>query len=368
MEKRPAERAWDSGGGRQAGRQASMERLRELRVGFVGAGRMASAVAQALLLAGKTGPALAHWPGGPSKQDHPESCQGWSFQKSLRSQLAQTGRRSSGSAAGVDHPPGHPRLSLPPNQAGSPKETDQENISPPGNPGVASPSRIRSPYPRRDYWRTEGEVPPVNIFASAPSNRNLEKFQNLDCKTTHSNLEVMENSTFVFLATKPHVLPAVLQEIAPAVHSHHVVISMAAGVTLQTLEEMLPAGTKVLRIMPNLPCTVQSGAIILARGSFAGEQEAALLKKLLSPCGLCEEGPESYIDIHTGLSGSGVAYGAAKMILETGEHPAVLRSAVCTPGGTTIHALHELEKGGLRATVMNAVEAATCRAQALGKR
>ncbi|XP_078248194.1 pyrroline-5-carboxylate reductase 3 isoform X3 [Pogona vitticeps] len=245
---------------------------------------------------------------------------------------------------------------------------DQENISAPGNPGVASPSHIRPPYPRRDYWRTEGEVPPVNIFASAPSNRNLEKFQNLDCKTTHSNLEVMENSTFVFLATKPHVLPAVLREIAPAVHSHHVVISMAAGVTLQTLEEMLPAGTKVLRIMPNLPCTVQSGAIVLARGSFAGEQEAALLKKLLSPCGLCEEGPESYIDIHTGLSGSGVAYGAAKMILETGEHPTVLRSAVCTPGGTTIHALHELEKGGLRATVMNAVEAATCRAQELGKR
>ncbi|KAH0617371.1 hypothetical protein JD844_015456 [Phrynosoma platyrhinos] len=143
---------------------------------------------------------------------------------------------------------------------------------------------------------------------------------------------------------------------------------MAAGVTLQTLEEHLPAGTKVLRIMPNLPCIVQSGAVILARGSCVGENEVDLLKKLLSPSGLCEEAPESYIDIHSGLSGSGVAYGAAKMILETGEHPAVLRNAVCTPGGTTIHALHELEKGSLRATVMNAVEAATSRARELGKR
>ncbi|XP_062987264.1 pyrroline-5-carboxylate reductase 3 [Elgaria multicarinata webbii] len=244
-----------------------------------------------------------------------------------------------------------------------------------------------------------GEVQAVNILASAPSDRNLGKFQDFDCKTTHRNLEVLENSTFVFLATKPHIIPSVLREIAPAVTPDHVVISMAAGVTLQTLEELLPAGTKVLRIMPNLPCVVQSGAIILARGTSAGEQDVALLKTLLSPCGLCEEAPESYIDIHTGLSGSGVAYvymfaealsegalkmgmpwamankiaaqtlmGAAKMILETGEHPAVLRSSVCTPGGTTIHALHELEKGSLRATVMNAVEAATSRARELGKK
>ncbi|KAM6375008.1 pyrroline-5-carboxylate reductase 3 isoform 2-T2 [Alca torda] len=156
---------------------------------------------------------------------------------------------------------------------------------------------------------------------------------------------------------------------------------------------LLPAGTKVLRLMPNLPCVVQAGAMVFARGSGAGDGEAALLKSLLSSCGLCEEVPESYINIHTGLSGSGVAYvylfaealaegavkmgmpgglasriaaqtllGAAKMMLETGEHPAKLRGDVCTPGGTTIHALHQLEKGALRATVMNAVEAATNRA------
>ncbi|KAJ7338214.1 hypothetical protein JRQ81_010910 [Phrynocephalus forsythii] len=371
-----------------------MERLRELRVGFVGAGRMASAVAQAMLLAGKAGFALARSPRGLPKQDSLDSRHGGSFPKSPRSRLEHGGRRFGGPAAGAARPPWPLRLFQTQNQFGSPHKMDQENVSHPAEPGVAPP-----PHSPSSCWRTDGEVPPVNIFASAPSNRNLEKFQNLDCKTTHSNLEVVENSTLVFLATKPHILPTVLQEIAPAVTSHHVVVSMAAGVTLQKLEEMLPAGTKVLRIMPNLPCMVQAGAIILARGSCAGEEEAALLKKLLSPCGLCEEGPESYIDIHTGLSGSGVAYvymfaealaegavkmgmqgttankiaaqtllGAAKMILETGEHPAVLRSAVCTPGGTTIHALHELEKGSLRATVMNAVEAATCRAQELGRR
>lgn len=80
------------------------------------------------------------------------------------------------------------------------------------------------------------------------------------------------------------------------------------------MPQLLPAGTKVFRIMPNLPCVVQAGAILFARGTCAGEQEAALLKRLLSPCGLCEEAPESYIDIHGGLSGSGVAYVSAPCV------------------------------------------------------
>ncbi|XP_015278236.1 PREDICTED: pyrroline-5-carboxylate reductase 3 [Gekko japonicus] len=244
-----------------------------------------------------------------------------------------------------------------------------------------------------------GEVQPGNILASAPSNTNLDKFQGFGCRTTHCNAEVLKNCTLVFLATKPHIIPVVLREIAPDVTPDHILVSMAAGVTLQTLEKLLPARTKVLRVMPNLPCVVQSGAIVLARGTCAADPDAALLKSLLSPCGLCEEAPESHIDIHTGLSGSGVAYvytfaealadgavkmgmpwamankiaaqtllGAARMILDTGEHPAALRNAVCTPGGTTIHALHELEKGALRSTVMNAVEAGTNRARELGKR
>ncbi|XP_010226181.1 PREDICTED: pyrroline-5-carboxylate reductase 3 [Tinamus guttatus] len=245
--------------------------------------------------------------------------------------------------------------------------------------------------------KESGKVPAANILASAPSERNLGAFQEFGCRTTHCNLEVLQDSTLVFLATKPHILPGVLQEIRPAVGSHHVIVSLAAGITLSALQQLLPARTKVLRLMPNLPCVVQAGAMVFARGDSAGDQEATLLKSLLSSCGLCEEVPESYINIHTGLSGSGVAYvylfaealaegavkmgmpgplasriaaqtllGAAKMMLETGEHPAKLRGDVCTPGGTTIHALHQLEKGALRATVMSAVEAATNRAHEMG--
>ncbi|NXL91921.1 P5CR3 reductase, partial [Alectura lathami] len=243
-----------------------------------------------------------------------------------------------------------------------------------------------------------GKVPASSILASAPSDRNLDAWRDLGCRTTHCNLEVLQDCALVFLATKPHVLPGVLQEIRPAVGPHHLVVSLVAGVTLQKLQRLLPAGTKVLRLMPNLPCVVQAGAMVFSRGTGASDEDAALLQTLLSSCGLCEEVPESYINIHTGLSGSGVAYvylfaealaegavkmgmpgglasriaaqtllGAAKMMLETGEHPAKLRGDVCTPGGTTIHALHQLEKGALRATVMNAVEAATKRACDVGE-
>ncbi|XP_040288597.1 pyrroline-5-carboxylate reductase 3 isoform X2 [Bufo bufo] len=219
------------------------------------------------------------------------------------------------------------------------------------------------------------------------------------CNTTHSNISVLYEARVLFLATKPHVLPQVLVEIAAALTADHLLVSMAAGVSLQTLEKLVPRGVRILRMCPNLPCVIQEGAMVFSRGPGAGQEEADMLKDLLSGCGMCEEVPESYMDIHTGISGSGVAYvylfaealvegavkmgmpsaiasriaaqtllGAAKMMLETGEHPAKLRSDVCTPGGTTIHGLHELERGALKATVMNAVEAATKRARDLDKR
>lgn len=134
--------------------------------------------------------------------------------------------------------------------------------------------------------------------------------------------------------------------------------------------------------------------MVMARGCCAGSYEAQLLRSLLEACGQCEEVPEAQVDVHTGLSGSGVAFvcafsealaegaikmgmpsglahriaaqtllGTAKVLLQKGQHPAQLRTDVCTPGGTTIYGLHVLEQGGLRATAMSAVEAATCRAR-----
>ncbi|KAF3822818.1 pyrroline-5-carboxylate reductase 3 isoform X1 [Mirounga leonina] len=242
-----------------------------------------------------------------------------------------------------------------------------------------------------------GKLEAEHILASAPTDRNLCHFQSLGCRTTHSNQEVLQNCLLVFFATKPHVLPTVLAEVAPVVTTKHILVSVAAGVSLSTLEELLPPTTRVLRVSPNLPCMVQEGAIVMARGRHAGSSEAKLLQTLLEACGQCEEVPEAHVDIHTGLSGSGVAFvcafsealaegaikmgmpgglahriaaqtllGTAKMLQQKGQHPAQLRTDVCTPGGTTIYGLHALEQGGLRAATMNAVEAATSRARELG--
>ncbi|KAF6100775.1 pyrroline-5-carboxylate reductase 3 [Phyllostomus discolor] len=224
-----------------------------------------------------------------------------------------------------------------------------------------------------------GKVEACHVLASAPTDRNLCHFQALGCQTTHSNPEVLQSCSLVFFATKPHVLPAVLAEVAHAVTPEHIVVSVAAGVSLSALEE--------------------EGAMVLARGRHARNSEVELVRSLLEACGQCEEVPEAQVDIHTGLSGSGVAFvclfsealaegavkmgmpsglahriaaqtllGTAKTLLQQGRHPALLRTDVCTPGGTTVYGLHALERGGLRAATMSAVEAATCRARELSRK
>ncbi|KAL6108388.1 pycr3 [Pungitius sinensis] len=244
-----------------------------------------------------------------------------------------------------------------------------------------------------------GNVLPVNVKVSAPSSRNLGRFQELGVTLTHSNTEVVCGSDVVFVAVKPHLVAPVLNEISVHVTDRHIIVSVAAGVTLATLEELLPANSVAIRLMPNLPCLVQEGALLFSRGSHAKQEDAALLCSLLHRCGLVEEGPEAWIDIHTGLSGSGVAFvylfaealaegavkmgmpsalahsiaaqtvlGAGRLLRESGKHPAQLRAEVCTPGGTTIYGLHTLEQGGVRASTMSAVEAATERARELGQK
>ncbi|XP_068446144.1 pyrroline-5-carboxylate reductase 3 isoform X1 [Clinocottus analis] len=243
-----------------------------------------------------------------------------------------------------------------------------------------------------------GNVLPVNVKVSAPSSRNLGRFQELGIAVTHSNVEVVSGSDVVFVAVKPHLVPPVLNEIFRHVTDRHIIVSVAAGVTLTTLEELLPENSVVIRLMPNLPCMVLEGALLFSRGTHAKQEDGALLRSLLHRCGLVEEGPEAWIDIHTGLSGSGVAFvylfaealaegavkmgmpsalahsiasqtvlGAGRLLRESGKHPAQLRSEVCTPGGTTIYGLHTLEQGGVRASTMSAVESATLRARELGQ-
>uniref|UniRef100_A0A3Q4N8D8 Pyrroline-5-carboxylate reductase 3 n=1 Tax=Neolamprologus brichardi TaxID=32507 RepID=A0A3Q4N8D8_NEOBR len=213
-----------------------------------------------------------------------------------------------------------------------------------------------------------GNVLPANVKVSAPSSRNLGRFQELGIAVTHSNIEVVCGSDVVFVAVKPHLVPLVLKEVTQHVTDRHMIVSVAAGVTLATLEELLPENSVAIRLMPNLPCLVQEGALLFARGSHAKQEDSALLRSLLHRCGLVEEGPEAWIDIHTGLSGSGVAFGAGRLLRDSGKHPAQLRSEVCTPGGTTIYGLHTLEQGGVRASTMSAVESATERARELGRK
>ena len=201
----------------------------------------------------------------------------------------------------------------------------------------------------------------------------------------------------ILLCTKPHDATAVLREAAGLLQSPALVISIAAGVTLAALGQA--AGEhRVIRAMPNTPALVGRGAAAYCLGTRATRADAGLAQQLLGSVGLAVEIPERLMDAVTGLSGSGPAYiyliiealadgglrmglpradalklaaqtvlGAATMVMETGEHPAVLKDMVTSPGGTTIAGLAELERHGLRSALIDAVTAATRRAAELGK-
>ncbi len=208
------------------------------------------------------------------------------------------------------------------------------------------------------------------------------------------NLEVMQ-APVVVLAVKPQAAGAVLAQIGPAAGPGHLLISMVAGLPLARLEEALPQ-SRVIRTMPNTPLLVQEGATALAAGSRATPEDLALAVELFGALGKAVVVEERLLDAVTGLSGSGPAYaalfiealadggvkmglprqlalelaaqtvlGAARLALAQGLHPALLKDQVASPGGTTIAGLHALEQGGFRGVVMDAVQAATWRAQEL---
>ncbi|MDB5388430.1 MAG: proC [Planctomycetaceae bacterium] len=212
------------------------------------------------------------------------------------------------------------------------------------------------------------------------------------------NAEVVAKSDIVFLAVKPQNMAAVLAELKHLLEPRHLVVSIAAGITLTTIESDLGGNRRVVRVMPNTPCLVNASASGYALGTAATAEDDHTVEWLLSAVGLAMKVPEHLLNAVTGLSGSGPAFvyqiiealsdggvrvglprdvatrlaaqtlfGAAKMVLETGEHPGQLKDAVTSPGGTTIAGLHALEQGGLRASLMNAVVAATQRAIELGK-
>ena len=215
--------------------------------------------------------------------------------------------------------------------------------------------------------------------------------------TTLDNAELVAKCDVIVLAVKPQVIDKVLGSIKVD-PKRHLVISVAAGVPVSAMESRLPEGTHLVRSMPNTPATALAGATAIAAGTHATEDDLALANRIFSAVGRVVTLDESLLDAVTGLSGSGPAYvmviiealadggvkvglhrdtalllaaqtvyGSAKLLLETGEHPGRLKDMVTSPGGTAIAGLHTLESGGLRRTLIDAVEAATNRAVQLGE-
>jgi pyrroline-5-carboxylate reductase len=247
-------------------------------------------------------------------------------------------------------------------------------------------------------WINAGLLKPAECRASDPVPAAREAFAKETGGTTGaSNSEVVEASDVLLLAVKPQNMAEVLADIAPVVGARHLIVSIAAGVTLGRLAAALGNDRRLVRVMPNTPCLVGTSASGYALGDAATPDDIALVERLLNVVGIAFRLPEHLLDAVTGLSGSGPAFvyaviealsdggvrvglprevasalaaqtvlGAARMVLETGLHTGVLKDQVASPGGTTIAGLHALERGGLRAALMDAVEAATKRSKELG--
>jgi pyrroline-5-carboxylate reductase len=236
------------------------------------------------------------------------------------------------------------------------------------------------------------------LMASDPREARRRELDERGVRTSASNLEVARFAELLVLATKPQVFDRMLTEIASGTGPDTLVVSIAAGIPIAAIESQLAPGTRVIRTMPNTPALVGAGATAIAPGTHVSDEDLATVEALFSSIGITEVLEESLLDAVTGLSGSGPAFifviidalsdagvkvglhrttaqrlaaqtvlGAAKMLIETGEHPGKLKDMVASPGGTTIAGLHTLEAGGLRKTLMDAVENATLRSKQLGE-
>lgn len=238
------------------------------------------------------------------------------------------------------------------------------------------------------------------IIASDPIDSVRKSFSEATkAKITGSNLDVLEVAGTLILAVKPEHVNEVLAEIRPSFTAKHLLISIAAGISVARLEGTLNGGARVVRVMPNTPALVGASATAFSPGTAATREDTDLVQRLFGAVGIAFQVKESLLDGVTGLSGSGPAYvclviealsdggvaaglpretatqlaaqtvlGSARMVLETGIHPGALKDMVASPGGTTIEGIHELEIRGVRAAFMNAVRAAAEKSKRLGGR
>ena len=228
------------------------------------------------------------------------------------------------------------------------------------------------------------------------SDRALRLAENLGIEVGTDNAKAVEGADIIFICVKPQTVQEVLEEIRPHISPGQLVISVAASVPTRQIESVLGEKTAVVRAMPNTPCAIGAGMTGLSKGRYVSAEEIALASSLFDVVGKTVVVDEKYMDAVTGLSASGPAFiyiileslaeagvkvglprdvatllaaqttmGAAKVVLETGDHPALLKDAVTTPAGCTIDGIMELEEGKLRVTLIKAVVKATQRAKEL---
>lgn len=243
------------------------------------------------------------------------------------------------------------------------------------------------------------EIKSKNILISDINRERLQYLENVyKIKKTEENKKIAEDSDVIILAVKPNILKNVLQEISRTIDGHKLIISIAAGISIKFIESNLNSVNPIIRVMPNTPVLVKEGAIAISPGKNATSKDIGFTESIFSFLGKTVLIEETLMDAVTGLSGSGPAYvfiiiealadagvkmgisrenslllaaqtilGSVKLYLSKKEHPGVLKDMVTSPGGTTIAGIHALEKGGIRATLMNAVEEATIRSREIGR-
>jgi len=236
------------------------------------------------------------------------------------------------------------------------------------------------------------------LYATDPLAARCDRLKSqFGVRVSSDNRQAVAWAEVIILAVKPQTLPEVLNEIGAHLNGK-MVISIVAGVTIRAIAEQAPSTKRIVRAMPNTPALVREGMTALAFSNGISEEDKLVSRTVFEAVGRVLPVEERLMDAVTGLSGSGPAYvfqaiealadggvkmglprqtaellaaqtvlGAARMVLESGEHPAKLKDRVASPGGTTIAGLHQLERGGFRATLMGAVEAATKRSQELGR-
>jgi len=243
-----------------------------------------------------------------------------------------------------------------------------------------------------------GIVSKENIIASEIFPEVAQKAQQeTGVKITDNNKELVESSDVITLCVKPYTIEEVLKELKDSLTEDKLIVSIAAGINTKTIEDIFEKKIPVIRVMPNTPTLIREGMSAVCKGKYATEKDAGFVTELFRALGRCVEVEEKFINAVTGISGSGPAFmyliidaladggvkmglkkdtavelaaqtaiGAAKMVLETGKHPAVLKDEVTTPGGCTIAGLSVMENEHVRSALIKTVQETAKTAADLG--